>query len=720
VVEHRQLSQYCTGINQRLNIQGMSFGHISTVAADLGNTGLYGSLCFGGTLHLIDEETAASPDATADAFKAHPVDALKIVPTHLQGLLAAQESAELLPKKLLILGGEACSTRLIEPLSPELRIVNHYGPSETTIGVLTYELNKSDIVKNVIPIGQALSNTQAFILNSRQQLCPEGVEGELCIGGGHVTRGYLNRDALNKESFIESPFFHSMSELDNNVITDTRLYKTGDKVRRLSNGELVFLGRIDQQVKVRGYRVELGDITSTLLAQPHIDNAFIALHEGLANARLIAWVVLNTSVSTACVKSKSDILKNLEQQLPNYMVPQELIILESMPVTVNGKVINSTTVVEDKPRTDVEQRLTDIWCDVLKCESVGINDDFFSVGGDSILSLQVIAKAKKQGIKLTPKVLFEKPTIAALSSQIELALDKNETDQNALNPRINENKKTQQLQLIRSAKGVESPPVFCLHHSGGHTREYKEVIEQLDASIAVYGIQSAALSDDTSKEYDISLVAQDYADIIQSVQARGPYRLLGWSLGGVLAMAITEVLEARNCKIEFLGLIDAILPQEGSDYRYQSDFLLDNLLAVFGPEAEQRYASLDKSLRTTFEKNLKQQGEENALEFAINWAVSSGMVDEQEFNKDYLKLHYRTDVQSKRLIRSYKPNKTIAQATVWWASDSLTFDEKLPPTNWNNICSSLVSEKIIEGGHFDIIKNEALKQSIAQCLTVNN
>ena len=292
VVEHRQLSQYCSGIKQRLNIQGMSFGHISTVAADLGNTGLYGALCFGGMLHIIDEETAASPDATADAFKAHPVDALKIVPTHLQGLLAAQEAAELLPKKLLILGGEACSTRLIEQvwaLSPELRIVNHYGPSETTIGALTHELDKSQFdnrQNQIIPIGQALPKTQTYILNTHQQLCPEGVEGELYIGGAHVSRGYLNRPELSQESFIENPFRDSIDLYDNEPVTHHRLYKTGDKVKRLNTGDLVFIGRVDQQVKVRGYRVELGDISSALLSQQNVTNAFVA-YEKIGDLSLI-------------------------------------------------------------------------------------------------------------------------------------------------------------------------------------------------------------------------------------------------------------------------------------------------------------------------------------------------------------------------------------------------------------------------------------------------
>ena len=215
--------------------------------------------------------------------------------------------------------------------------MNHYGPSETTIGALTHELDKSQFgnrQNQVIPIGQALPNTQTYILNTHQQLCPEGVEGELYIGGEHVSRGYLNRPELSQESFIENPF-RDLHE--NEPVTIHRLYKTGDKVKRLNTGDLVFVGRVDQQVKVRGYRVELGDISSALLSQKNVSNAFVAYEKiaEKAHAHLIAWVVTSTNNSDV----KNDIFTQLKQQLPSYMVPQEMIVLDSMPVTANGKPI---------------------------------------------------------------------------------------------------------------------------------------------------------------------------------------------------------------------------------------------------------------------------------------------------------------------------------------------------------------------------------------------
>lgn len=433
VVEHRQLINYTQAVMQRLfplsgntqSEQGQleqahSFASISTVAADLGNTSIYGALCFGGCLHMITAQNAFDPDAVANYMDNHQVDVLKIVPSHLRGLLETSEPQKLLPKRLLILGGEACPTALVKQvrgLSPNLRIVNHYGPTETTVGVLTHEIPIGTKLadEDVLPVGRPLTNCKAYVLDNSGRLCPPNLPGELYIGGESVARGYYQQPELSAQKFVSC----QLSTAD----PEQRLYRTGDKARYLENGNIEFLARIDTQVKVRGYRVELGDIETAIKKITDIRQATVQLLNDEHSSRLVAWVVAQNSD-----KNSSELQTELAERLPAHYVPQQIIILDALPLTANGKLdqrrlkqlaqegahVRASDILRS-PRNDKEILLAKIWCQVLRREEVSIDDDFFDIGGDSILSLQVIAKAKKAGLKLLPKQLFDHSTIAELA-----------------------------------------------------------------------------------------------------------------------------------------------------------------------------------------------------------------------------------------------------------------------------------------------------------------
>ena len=443
VIEHRQLLNYSVGMAETLSIKGeytgdeshhLSFAHISTIAADLGNTSLYGALCFGGCLHLIDSECAFDPDAMSAYGQAHELDVLKIVPSHLQGLLSAQDAKAVLPRKLLILGGEACSIELIKQikaLSPQLRMINHYGPSETTVGVLTHEISDSDIECQLIPLGRPLPGSEVYVLDSAGQLSPLGVAGELYIGGAGVGRGYINRDELTAERFV-SHTFNEVSATEQPK--STRLYRTGDKVRYLPNGQLVFMGRLDEQVKVRGYRVELGEIERCLTDMDTVQQAVVRLESSEVSQQLVAYVVPDASQTEVSDIELSDtLIAQLSKVLPDYMLPQQCVMVEAIPLTLNGKVdwqalsaLAQSEVIKSESRaaeTEAEQALLSIWQAILKRDDIRVDDNFFALGGDSILSLQVIAKAKRAGFKLLPKQVFDNPTIESLAA-VAKPLDK--------------------------------------------------------------------------------------------------------------------------------------------------------------------------------------------------------------------------------------------------------------------------------------------------------
>ncbi len=417
-VEHCQLLNYVNAIWDELQLpEASTFATVSTIAADLGNTVLFPSLLKGGTLHLISEERATNPDALAEYCSLHPIDCLKIVPSHLAALLSAADPEKVLPRRKLVLGGEASSWKLIEKitaLAPACEILNHYGPTEATVGATTERVYQSvPGLAEIVPLGRPLANAKVLMLDQHLRLTPLGAPGELHIGGAGVARGYVQRPEATAEKFISDPF------ADN---PDARLYKTGDLARQLPDGRIEFLGRIDDQVKIHGYRIEPAEIEQALHSHPAVAAAIVIAREDQpGEKRLVAYVVPRAGAQI----DQTELKTFLQQRLPDYMMPRGIVVLGSMPLTRNGKVDRQalpaperaqTTAAETvAPRNEVEEKLATIWAGVLGVKQVGIHDNFFELGGDSILSIQIIARANQAGLKLSPRQLFEHQTIADLA-----------------------------------------------------------------------------------------------------------------------------------------------------------------------------------------------------------------------------------------------------------------------------------------------------------------
>ncbi len=294
-IEHRQLTNYIFGIQERLEFEREgNFAMVTTFTADLGNTMLFSALYTGGTLHIVSRQHALDPEALGAYILSKSIDYLKIVPSHLQALLTAKHPEHVLPRKMLILGGEVTHSDLVDrirALSPVCAIVNHYGPTETTIGVLTHQCEDAIVTRSgSIPIGKPLPNTAIYVLDKYLQPVPIGVVGEIYIGGKCLARGYLNDPELTKEKFIDNPFSESAS--------DSLLYKTGDLARYLADGNVEFLGRADNQIKVRGYRVELTEIESSLRQHHKVHDALVLPRvDGQGDNVLAAYVLPNREAS---------------------------------------------------------------------------------------------------------------------------------------------------------------------------------------------------------------------------------------------------------------------------------------------------------------------------------------------------------------------------------------------------------------------------------------
>jgi len=424
-VEHRQLLNYVNAIARTLNLPtDANYALASTLAADLGNTVIFPSLCRGGCLHILSQECASDPAAFAEYCHQHLIDCLKIVPSHLFALLNSSPDLSILPRQRLILGGETASWKLIEQiqqLSPTCTIFNHYGPTEATVGVTTFTVkNESHSWAKTVPLGRPIANTQIYVLNSHLQPVPIGCPGELYIGGASLARGYLNQPELTNERFISHPFSDE---------PNAKLYKTGDLVRYLPDWNLEFLGRIDNQVKIRGFRIELGEIEAAIIQHPSVREVVVlAREEEPENKRLVAYIV--PAEKQGEKTNYNNLRLFLREKLPEYMVPSAFVMLKFLPLTPNGKVDRVALPECDytqqeleitfvAPRTPVEEILAGIWAKILGLEQVSIHDNFFDLGGHSLLATQVISRLRETfKVELPLRCLFESPTVAELAKKI--------------------------------------------------------------------------------------------------------------------------------------------------------------------------------------------------------------------------------------------------------------------------------------------------------------
>jgi amino acid adenylation domain-containing protein/non-ribosomal peptide synthase protein (TIGR01720 family) len=419
-VEHRQVTAYLDAILARMALgAAASYAVVSTFAADLGNTAIFPALATGGCLHVIGPEEARNPEALAARFAAHPIDALKIVPSHLEALLSAGSPERVLPRRLLVVGGEAASAGLVAELrqaaSRGLRVLNHYGPTETTVGAMACPVAPE--TEGNTPLGRPLGSARVYLLDSWLRPVPTGMPGEIHIGGAGVSRGYLGRPDLTAERFIPDPF----------GVSGSRLYRSGDLARFRPDGAVEFIGRVDHQVKIRGYRIELAEIEATLRRHAEVREAVATVREDRpGERRLVGYVVPKRAGGAAF--PLADLRTFAARWLPEAMIPAAFCLLEALPLTANGKVDRAALPAPERqlrsggaegPRDAVEETLAAIWTQVLGIERVGVHDNFFELGGDSILVIQVVARAARAGLRLQPKQMFERQTLGELAAVAE-------------------------------------------------------------------------------------------------------------------------------------------------------------------------------------------------------------------------------------------------------------------------------------------------------------
>jgi L-serine---[L-seryl-carrier protein] ligase len=445
----------------------------------------------------------------------------------------------------VMVGGEVLSADLAATLKRmAARVTQFYGPTETTIWSTAYEL--LDVGAAPPPIGRPIVNTQLYVLGENRQSVVTGALGELYIGGAGVAKGYLNRPELTAERFLENPFTGDGS----------RMYRSGDLVRWSESGELEFVGRADDQVKINGHRIELGEIESVLREHPMVAEAAVAAHRNSDHTTtLTAYLVPRAGSSI----DMSALRITLAGRLSSSIMPSRFMSLDAMPLTPNGKLDRKALPAPERvahkcyvePVTAIEKKLAALWQQILNVEEVGLHDNFFELGGDSLSAAVMVANcAAYVGVELPMGSLFEAPTIADLAAVIERLTGESLDPLNVMLP-------------LRKVRNAAQRPLFCIHPMAGISLGFSSLLRHLDSALPIYGLQSRALHKIEALPSSIEEIAADYLAEIRKIQPRGPYRLIGRSLGGLIGHCIAEQMQVDGEEVEFLAMIDSYVFTSG-------------------------------------------------------------------------------------------------------------------------------------------------------------
>jgi amino acid adenylation domain-containing protein len=556
MVTHENILNYCLWFLESTQFNDHStVDFSSSIAFDLSVPCTIAPLLAGGSIAIGREEEKNNPMQYLLHLKTHRVTHVEMTPGYMQLLLNyPHEIQELIDLRYLLLGADVVSKAdVIKWLSlcPLHKIINEYGPTETTVAVTSYLVDTKKIkmlAESSVPIGSPAYNTQCYILDKYKNLCPAGGIGELYIGGLQVTKGYLDKPALTQDRFI----------LLNLSKHNEVLYKTGDIACWLSDGNLQFLGRNDQQVKIQGYRIELSEIESILVKIPGVNQALVILQESQFKEKYLrAYLVCEEKIIF-----NSALKDFLSSNLPKYMIPKEFCMIDFIPLKENEKIDYSALIREDcyfltsdsknisEKITDFENTIKNIWENVFNIIPIAIHDDFFDIGGDSLMALQIIAEVQcYYSIDITLRYLFDYPTIALLSKEVGKLYNLKHTTQHKV---INK----QTTLIIPLSKGIHETPLFLVHPVGGTIFWYKQLASYLQGKYTIYGIQDPSIDKNNIMFTSLEEMADYYLNTIKKVYLEESYSIGGASFGATVAFEMARQLIRSDKKIEFLGLFD--------------------------------------------------------------------------------------------------------------------------------------------------------------------
>ncbi|HEX9986362.1 MAG TPA: amino acid adenylation domain-containing protein [Thermoanaerobaculia bacterium] len=612
LVEHRGLVNLINADIRTLRLDGKQrVLHCLSLSFDAGTEHLFNALCGGATTYMVEPNSDLMEVAVEQRI------------TQLRmpvAVLEAQPVTDLPYLNAVVVGGEACSRRVVETWSKRARFFNQYGPTECTVTSTMAELS---VASDVLHMGRFVENQYGYVVDAKMNRCPIGVPGELLIGGAGVARGYLNRPELTADRFIKDPF---------SADPNARVYRTGDWVRLLPDGNVEFVGRRDAQLKIRGFRIELGEIQQVLLQQAGVQDAIVIARGEGRDKRLCAYVISNASI-TDDATFIDGVQQALRVSLPEPMVPSDFVALTSFPLTPNGKVDQRAlpepglrrAAATTEALTPVQQTIATVWCEYLKIAEAGLDDEFFDIGGDSLDLMSVVAELKRRGLEVTVRQALENKTIRELAAAIVPVAAVQTPASLAAE------------YLVRLNDGAGSTPLFVVHPFGGKIDCYTGLAAGLNDVCTVYGIQAPFNFNHDLRFDTLEQLATTYVEAIKYVQAEGPYRLAGWSAGGTIAYEIARQLETGGDSVDYLGLFDAPPPgvltetQSDREYlltaaRYADAGIRTKVEGLVLPDQldDSVKAVVDLIIQDEAQARLTRNELETALRFGVNFCRSHG------------------------------------------------------------------------------------------------
>lgn len=519
---------------------------LSSFSFDSSVAGIFWCVATGAKLVLSARRAEQDPAGLGRLIRSEGVTHTLLLPSLYQLVLEFADPADLAPLRTVMVAGEACSATLVErhyAVLPGTGLVNEYGPTEGTVWSTAHNIVVAD-ARTGVPIGRPVHGMGHYILDGNQQLLPVGVAGELCLSGKQLAKGYHGRPDLTAATFLPNPFAPA-----------ERLYRTGDLVRYRKDGVIDFLGRRDQQVKIRGHRIELTEISNVLTGLADVREAVTLARRHNDEDRLVSYFLPEQKLDGSTKDELTQrLLRVLKQRLPEYMVPSMLLALDEFPRLPNGK-IDRRKLPEGEwrvidhaayapPQGKTEETLATLWAKVLRLDQVGRHDNFFEIGGDSLKSIRIIAGAAKAGLTVAPHQLFNHQTVAELAAALERPAET-----------ASEEATYEAAVLLR--KGGDKTPLFCLHSGGGHVFFYQQLAQRLDGSRSVYAIQPKGLSGEEDLPQSMPEMAANYIEALRAVQPTGPYLLLGTCFSNALAVEMATQLTAAGQKMMPLLIVDS-------------------------------------------------------------------------------------------------------------------------------------------------------------------
>ncbi|QFY90732.1 amino acid adenylation domain-containing protein [Magnetovirga frankeli] len=668
---------------------------------------MYATWQVGGTLVLASEEDRADPERLIRLLNEQRIERFFLPFVALQGLAESAPLYGLNTRYLqeIISAGEQLqiSPEIRELLlqRPNCRLYNQYGPSECHV-VSNYRLPAAvDDWARLPPIGRALDNVQIYLLDDALNRVLPGVVGEIYIGGACLARGYLHQPGLTAAAFVPNPF----AEADH---PGSRLYKTGDLAYYNPEGQLEFVGRRDAQVKIRGYRIELNEIELAAKSHPGVKQALVSVEQlGEGNRQLVLYLVFG---SKATDTDSASVRKTLESWLPEYMLPNQIRVLERMPLTTGGKIDRKALPkVSDQGqaaspvalRTDVERRLATIWQKLLQRPTIGVGDHFFELGGNSLMAVRLMAAIQKEWqIQLPLAKLFQKPTLEALAVEITALCASGQTEASILVP----------LRLAPSGVGPGAgsgtgpgqcgkPPLFLIHAGSGTVFCYRDCAPHLDPSRPVYAIQSPGFVQGQQVPASVGQMAERYLSAIKQLQPQGPYYLGGWCQGGAIAFEMAHQLQQNGDQLGLLFLLNSFLPerQEGAGELTERD-----LLPIF----VQNLLQFDS---TRLPANVPQliSERQDPLAAILQLNQESGFLGE-DYEEAEFRQRFQVFSSILKAILDYEPPQLQGDLLFFQAQEQIPGTSADLAQGWRSKISGQLHIQPIAGNHYSLMEGDNL------------